>query len=81
MSRLEQLLEAQRKGEALLMSLTEEEKTILMGYSYLAAGSLMQLGARQGAAVNDLVMNGVRVGIALGSQINISKGAITRRVQ
>ncbi len=81
MLRIEQLLEAQRKGEALISSLTEDEKTILMGYAYLSANSLLKVGAGQRAQVDDVVMNGVRAGIALGCQINISAGAITRRAQ
>lgn len=76
---LQQLIDAQKRGEQLLTSLTDDEKVIIQNYCYAAAGGLMQLGAQNKAHVNEIVMNAFRNGIALGSQISISNGEIARR--
>ena len=76
---LNQLIDAQKEGEALLTSLTDDEKTIIQHYSYAAAEGLMQLGSQQKAAVNEIVMNAFRNGIGLGLQVRVINGELKRR--
>lgn len=75
----QQLVEAQVKGEAQLSKLTGDERTIMQGYADSAADGLLQLGARQKASVNDIVLNAFRNGVALGTQIAIVNGIVERR--
>jgi hypothetical protein len=76
---LQQLIDAQKRGEAQLTNLTDEEKTVIQAYCYAAAGGLLQAGVQNKAQFDEIVMNAFRNGIALGCQVEITNRAINRR--
>jgi len=76
---LQKLLKEQQAGEKLLTSLTEQEKTVLSHFCWLSGNGLLELGTKQKASVNDVVMNALRNGIALGLRVSVVNKEIKER--
>ena len=77
---LPQLSEAQIAGDKSVVSLTEDEKTILAAYCDLVSGELVKMGLQHHATAKDLIRNGLLVGVSLGVQLTIQNSQVMRRV-
>ena len=76
---LPQLSEAQKAGDRLVTSLTDNEKTILANYCDVATGELVKMGLQYHATAKDLIRNGILAGVSLGVQLTIQNGQVLRR--
>ena len=76
---LEQLSAAQKSGDSLVSSLTEDEKTILVAYCDLVTKEVVKMGREKQATMSDLIRNAMLVGVSLGVKINISNSQISKR--
>lgn len=74
-----EMLAQQQKGLQEVDSLEGDEKSILQHYSSLLARSVMQQGIRQKAPVDELIINGIKAGIALGLQLKIMENGVYKR--
>ena len=79
MLNLAQTIQAQQAGEALLTDITEDEKTILSSYCWLATRELLKVGVLRKAPVDELLMNAIRSGIALGLCLKVTNHQILER--
>jgi hypothetical protein len=76
---LPQLSAAQKSGDQLVSSLTEDEKIILVAYSDLVTKEVLKMGQERQSTRSDLVRNAILIGVSLGVQINISNSQISKR--
>ena len=76
---LAKTIQAQQAGETLLTGITEDEKTILSSYCWLAGRDLLKAGAQRQAPVDEVVMNAFRNGIALGLCLKVTNHQILER--
>jgi hypothetical protein len=76
---LPQLSAAQKSGDQLVASLTDDEKTILVAYCDLVTSEVTKMGRERQATTSDLVRNAMLVGVSLGVKINISNSQIWKR--
>lgn len=75
----EDMKRSQEVGQQEIDSLTEDEKTVLKHYCSLATEALLRLGAQKKSPVDQVVINSLRTGIALGLKLAIVNGEVKRR--
>lgn len=68
---LKDMIQRQQNGAMLIENLQPDEKSILQHYCSLSAEGLLQLGSERKAPINEIVINAMRNGIALGLQLMI----------
>lgn len=73
---LNEMITRQQNGSALIEQLAEDEKAILQHYCSLSAEGLLELGKKRNAPLNEIVINGIRTGIALGLQLIVENGEV-----
>jgi len=73
---LNEMLKRQQNGAMLIENLQSDEKTILQHFCSLSAEGLLQLGQQRKAPVNEIVINALKNGIALGLQLMIENGEV-----
>lgn len=73
---LNEMVQRQQYGAELLNQLQEDEKTILQHYCSMSAEALLQVGADRKAPVNEVIINAMKNGIALGLKLNIQNGEV-----
>ena len=70
----------QEGGLELVDSLQEDETIVLRHYCSLATEALMKLGAQRQSPVDQVVINALKNGIALGLRLKIVKGELQGRL-
>lgn len=73
---LTEMIERQKNGVMLIEQLEPDEKDILKHYCSISAQALLELGEKQNAPINEVVINAVRTGIGLGLQLLIDNGEV-----
>jgi hypothetical protein len=76
---LNEMLRRQQDGLREIDSLGGIEMDILKHYCSLATEELLKAGANQKAPVDEVVINALRTGIALGIQLTIKNGEVQGR--
>ena len=69
----------QQAGLADINSLKGPEEIVLQNYCYLLARDILEIGLQHKKKVNDLVINAVKCGIALGTKLQVKDGEVTGR--
>lgn len=73
---LNKMIQRQQNGAMLIEQLKPDEKAILQHFCSLSAEGLLELGNQRHATVNEVVINAMRNGIALGLQLMIESGEV-----
>ena len=73
---LNEMIKRQQNGSALIEQLDTDEKEILQHFCSLSAEGLLELGKQRNAPVNEIVINALKNGIALGLQLMIENGEV-----
>lgn len=73
---LNEMIKRQQNGSMLIENLNQDEKAILQHFCSLSAEGLLQLGAERKAPVNEIVINAMKNGMALGLQLMIENGEV-----
>jgi len=73
---LKEMIQRQQNGAMLIENLQADEKAILQHFCSLSAEGLLQLGEQRKAPVNEIVLNAMRNGIALGLQLIVENGEV-----
>ena len=68
---LKDMIQRQQNGTMLIENLQPDEKEILQHYCSLSAQGLLDMGKQRGATINEIIINAMRNGIALGLQLMI----------
>ena len=68
---LKDMIQRQQNGAMLIENLQPDEKEILQHYCSLSAQGLLDMGKQRGATINEIIINAMRNGIALGLQLMI----------
>ena len=68
---LNEMVKRQQNGSLLIEQLIPDEKAILQHFCSLSAEGLMELGEKRNAPVNEILVNAMKNGIALGLQLDI----------
>ncbi len=69
----------QEAGLKLVDSLQEDESTVLRHYCSLATEALMKMGAQRQSSPDQVVINALKNGIALGLRLQIAEGELQGR--
>jgi len=69
----------QEDGLTLLESLQEDEGLVLRHYCSLATEALMEMGTQRQSPTDQIVINALRYGIALGLRLKVTAGEIHGR--
>ena len=75
----EDMKRRQEEGLKLVDSLQEDELMVLRHYCSLSTEALMQLGSQRKSSTDQVVINALKNGIALGLCLQVSKGEIQGR--
>ncbi|MDD4984458.1 MAG: hypothetical protein PHQ43_01515 [Dehalococcoidales bacterium] len=70
----------QEDGLTLLESLQEDESMVLRHYCSLATEALMKMSEQRQSPTDQVVINALRYGIALGLRLKITAGEVHGRV-
>jgi len=73
---LNEMVKRQQNGSLLIEQLIPDEKAILQHFCSLSAEGLMELGEKRNAPVNEILVNAMKNGIALGLQLDIRDGEV-----
>jgi len=73
---LKEMIKRQQNGAMLIESLQTDEKAILQHFCSLSAEGLLDLGKQRNAPVNEIIINAMRNGIALGLQLMVENGEV-----
>ena len=73
---LKEMIKRQQNGAMLIETLQTDEKAILQHFCSLAAEGLLDLGKQRNATNNEVVINAMRNGIALGLQLMVEDGEV-----
>ena len=76
----QQLVAAQKAGDSLMTTLSEDEKFIMVAYCDAATEELITMGLQHHATSKDLVRMGILEGVTLGLKIAINNGHVEKRV-
>ena len=68
---LNEMIKRQQNGSLLIQNLNQDEQEILQHFCSLSAEGLLELGKQRNAPVNEIVINALKNGIALGLQLMI----------
>jgi len=74
---LKEMIKRQQNGAMLIESLQTDEKAILQHFCSLSAEGLLDLGKQRNAPVNEIIINAMRNGIALGLQLMVENGEVS----
>ena len=69
----------QEEGLKLVDSLQEDESMVLRHYCSLATEALMKMGAQRQSPVDQVVINALKNGIALGLRLQVAEGEVQGR--
>jgi len=69
----------QEEGLRQVDSLQEEESVVLRHYCSLATEALMKMGAQRQSSTDQVVINALKNGIALGLRLEVTKGELWGR--
>lgn len=69
----------QEDGLTLLDSLKEDEGMVLRHYCSLATEALMKMGAQRQSPTDQIVINALKYGIALGLRLKVTAGELQGR--
>jgi len=69
----------QEEGLKLVDSLQEDESMVLRHYCSLATEALMKMGAQRQSPVDQVVINALKNGIALGLRLQVTEGEVQGR--
>jgi len=69
----------QEEGLRQVDSLQEEESVVLRHYCSLATEALMKMGAQRQSSTDQVVINALKNGIALGLRLDVTKGELWGR--
>ena len=75
----EEMKRRQKEGLREIDSLQEEERDILKHYCSLSTEALLSLGVQRKAPVDEVVINALRNGIALGLCLTVAEGELLGR--
>lgn len=70
------LIKRQQQGIALLDSLQDNEKEVIKYYCSMLATGLVKMAESRKAPVDDIAVNAVKNGLALGLQLIIQNGEV-----
>ena len=70
----------QEEGSNLVDSLEEDESMVLRHYCSLATEALIKMGVQRESSTDQVVINALKNGIALGLRLQVSKGELQGRV-
>lgn len=73
---LKEMIQRQQNGAMLIENLQPDEKAILQHFCSLSAEGLLDLGKQRQAPVNEIIINAMRNGIALGLQLIVENGEV-----
>ena len=73
---LNEMIKRQQNGSMLIQNLNQDEKEILQHFCSLSAEGLLELGKQRNAPLNEIVINALKNGIALGLQLDIRDGEV-----
>jgi len=73
---LNEMIQRQKNGSALISNLEEDERDILQHFCSLSAEGLLELGKQKNAPLNEIVINAMKNGLALGLQLIIENGEV-----
>jgi len=73
---LNEMIKRQQNGAALIENLNQDEKAILQHFCSLSAEGLMELGEKRNAPVNEIIINAMKNGLAMGLQLMIEDGEV-----
>ena len=69
----------QEEGQKLVDSLQEDESMVLRHYCSLATEALMKIGDQRESPVDQVVINALKNGIALGLRLQVAEGELQGR--
>ena len=69
----------QEEGQKLVDSLQEDESMVLRHYCSLATEALMKIGDQRESSVDQVVINALKNGIALGLRLQVAEGELQGR--
>jgi len=70
----------QEEGQKLVDSLQEDESMVLRHYCSLATEALMKIGGQRESPVDQVVINALKNGIALGLRLQVAEGELQGRL-
>jgi len=75
----EEMKRRQEEGQKDIDSLEGDERDILKHFCSLATEALLRLGAQKKSPVDQVVINSLKIGIALGLKLSIVNGEVKGR--
>lgn len=75
----EEMKRCQEEGQRDIDSLQEDEKMVLQHYCSLATEMLLKMGTQRKAPVDQVVINSLKMGIALGLRLQVTQGEVIGR--
>ena len=75
----EDMKRRQEEGLNMVDSLQEDESMVLRHYCSLSTEALMKMGAQRQSSTDQVVINAIKGGIALGLRLQITNGEIKGR--
>ena len=75
----EDMKRRQEEGLNLVDSLQEDESMVLRHYCSLATEALMKMGSQRKSSTDQIVINALKNGIALGLRLQVIKGEMQGR--
>jgi len=73
---LKEMIQRQQNGAALIQNLNQDEREILQHFCSLSSEGLLELGKQRNAPINEILINAMKNGIALGLQLMIENGEV-----
>ena len=70
----------QEEGQKLVDSLQEDESMVLRHYCSLATEALMKIGDQRESPTDQVVINALKNGIALGLRLQVAEGELQGRL-
>jgi len=70
----------QEEGLNLVDSLREDESMVIRHYCSLATEALIKMGAQRQSSTDQVVINALKNGIALGLRLQVAKGELQGRL-
>ncbi|MFH0847181.1 MAG: hypothetical protein V1894_03885 [Chloroflexota bacterium] len=70
----------QEEGLNLVDSLQEDESAVIRHYCSLATEALIKMGAQRQSSTDQVVINALKNGIALGLRLQVKKGELQGRL-
>jgi len=76
----EDMKRRQEEGLNLVDSLQEDESMVIRHYCSLATEALIKMGAQRKSSTDQVVINALKNGIALGLRLQVAKGELQGRL-